>query len=146
MAKRTEPPVMGLKEVVDKLRAAGFQVEWIAGNRVRVESGHCATVLEQDSKGIRFAEPPGYVVGGQIARLVDGGYQKFLATSKLVVPALAEHLKERHQFAGRMRDALGIPSLYNLSLGTVSDRYLYDRLAGRGDAPPPGVFGTHIRR
>ena len=33
-----------------------------------------------------------------------------------------------------MKEATGAPSLYNESLGTVSDRYMYDRVEGR-DAP-----------
>jgi hypothetical protein len=146
MPKPKEPLVMNLPEVAEKLRAGGFQVSSAASNQIRVESARCAAVLEQDAGRIRFVEPPGCVIGGEIARLVDRGYQKYLQTSKTVVPALAEHLKAMHEFATRMRAALGIPSLYNESLGTVSDRYLYDRISGRGDSPPQGVYGTNIRR
>lgn len=137
---------MSLNEVMEKLRASGFQVQGADASRARVESGGCAAVLETDAQGIRFVDPPGYLIGGEIARLLDRGYQKYLQTSKLRVPALAEHLKAVHDFTMKMRAALGIPSLYNESLGTVSDRYLYDRVAGRGDAPPQGVYGTNIRR
>jgi len=146
MAKLKEPLVMSLPEVIEKLRTGGFQVSTTGSNQVRVEGGACAAVLELDARGIRFADPPGYLIGGEIARLLDRGYQKYLQTSKTRVPALAEHLKAMHDFGTKMRAALGIPSLYNESLGTVSDRYLYDRVAGRGDAPPHGVWGTNLRR
>ncbi len=126
-----EPPSTNLDSVVSALRSAGFQVTTPGPSTARVEKGRCAVVLEQVADGIRFAEPPGLLAGGEIARLVDRGYQKYLVTSRLKIPALAEHLTEIHHFGEEMRAALGIPSLYNESLGTVSDRYLYDRVAGR---------------
>lgn len=133
-----EPASLNLESVVSGLRSAGFQVTTPAasaapdrGAAARVEKGRCAAVLEQVADGIRFAEPPGYLLGGEIARLVDRGYQKYLVTPRLKVPALAEHLTEIHRFGEEMRAALGIPSLYNEALGTVSDRYLYDRVSGR---------------
>jgi hypothetical protein len=36
-----------------------------------------------------------------------------------------------HDFDAELRHVFRLTSLYNESLGTVSDRYLYDRLAGR---------------
>src|SRR5512140_324131 len=119
MAKLKEPLVMSLDQVAEKLRAGGFQVSATLPKQVRVEAGPCAAVLEEDQEGIRFLEPPGYLIGGAIARLVDRGYQKYLQTPATVVPALAEHLRAMHQFETKMRAALGIPSLYNESLGTV---------------------------
>jgi hypothetical protein len=74
---------------------------------------------------------PGWLLGGQIARLVDRGYQKFLKTPKLEVPATADHLRAIHEFSEELKEAAGATSLYNESLGTTSDRYLYDRVQGR---------------
>ncbi len=74
---------------------------------------------------------PGWLLGGQIARLVDRGYQKFLKTPKTEIPATAEHLHAIHEFSEELSEAAGATSLYNESLGTTSDRYLYDRVKGR---------------
>ena len=74
---------------------------------------------------------PGWLLGGHIARLVDKGYQKFLKTPKLEVPATADHLRALHEFTEELKEAAGATSLYNESLGTTSDRYVYDRVKGR---------------
>jgi hypothetical protein len=74
---------------------------------------------------------PGWLLGGQIARLVDRGYQKFLKTPQTEIPATAEHLHAIHEFSEELNEAAGATSLYNESLGTTSDRYLYDRVKGR---------------
>jgi hypothetical protein len=74
---------------------------------------------------------PGWLLGGQIARLVDKGYQKFLKTPRMEIPATADHLRAIHEFSEELKEAAGATSLYNESLGTTSDRYLYDRVKGR---------------
>ena len=74
---------------------------------------------------------PGWLLNGEIARLVDRGYQKFLKTSHLEIPATADHLRAIHTFSEELKEASGSMSLYNESLGTTSDRYLYDRVLGR---------------
>jgi hypothetical protein len=74
---------------------------------------------------------PGWMLGGQIARLLDKGYQKFLATAKLEIPATADHLRAIHEFSEELKEAAGADSLYNESLGTTSDKYVYDRVKGR---------------
>ena len=74
---------------------------------------------------------PGWLLGGQIARLVDRGYQKFLKTPKMEIPATADHLRAIHEFSEELNQAAGATSLYNESLGTTSDRYVYDRVQGR---------------
>jgi hypothetical protein len=74
---------------------------------------------------------PGWLLGGEIARLVDRGYQKFLKTAKLEIPATADHLHAIHEFSEELKKAAGATSLYNESLGTTSDKYVYDRVKGR---------------
>jgi len=76
---------------------------------------------------------PGYLVGSEISKLVNRGYQQFLKTSKNELPASADHLKALHQFSEELKVALGMPSLYNEGLGTVSESYHYDRLKDRKD-------------
>jgi hypothetical protein len=74
---------------------------------------------------------PGWLLAGEIARLLDRGYQKFLKTAKLEIPATADHLRAIHEFTEELTHAAGATSLYNEALGTTSDRYVYDRVKGR---------------
>jgi hypothetical protein len=74
---------------------------------------------------------PGWLLKGVISRLVDRGYQKFLKTPKMEIPATAEHLRAIHEFSEELKEGAGATSLYNESLGTTSDRYVYDRVKGR---------------
>lgn len=73
----------------------------------------------------------GWVLNGQIARIVDRGYQKFLKTPKVEIVATADHLRALHQFSEELDRAAGATMLYNESLGTTSDVYQYDRVKGR---------------
>jgi hypothetical protein len=77
---------------------------------------------------------PGYLIGSEISKLVNKGYQQFLKTSKAEVPATAEQLKSLQSFSEELKQALGLPSLYNESLGTVSESYQYDRVTDRDKA------------
>ena len=54
-----------------------------------------------------------------------------LKTSKTEIAATADHLKSLQQFSEELKEALGLPSLYNESLGTVSEAYQYDRIVDR---------------
>ena len=72
----------------------------------------------------RLLAKPGWLLGGEIARLTDRGYQKFLKTSKLEIPATADILRAIHHFSEELKEAIGSLSLYNESLGTTSDRYV----------------------
>ena len=92
----------------------------------------CAAEITAASDGTTLIlARPGWLLNGQIARLVDRGYQKFLKTPKLEVPATADHLRAIHEFSEELKEASGGTSLYNESLGTTSDRYVYDRVNGR---------------
>jgi hypothetical protein len=82
-----------------------------------------------------WVERPGLLVGGEVATLLDRGYQKFWKTARVEVPATADSLKAVHRFAEELREVIGEPSLYNESLGTTSGVYLYDRVQAR-DLPP----------
>jgi hypothetical protein len=120
------PPT--LEQGLEEARRQGFTVESTPAE-YRLTKNGCAAVIDHDA---RFVERPGVVLDGEIARLVDGGYQKFFQTSdRRTHPALAHHLRAIHDFDAELRHIFRLTSLYNESLGTVSDRYLYDRLEGR---------------
>jgi hypothetical protein len=76
------------------------------------------------------------MVRGEVARLLDRGYQKFIKTSQYELPASASELQAIHAFSEELKQLTGAISLYNESLGTTSDVYHYDRLMGREEAQP----------
>jgi hypothetical protein len=122
------------------LRAHSFDVTpyaGIAGSVLAGKSGAGAVlVAAPDAKNAEapaaaFAIPPGIVVKGEVARLLDRGYQKFIKTSQYELPATASQLQAIHAFSEELKLLIGDVSLYNESLGTTSDVYRYDRLMGR---------------
>lgn len=129
---------MTFDDYLNQARTAGFTVEGMGGGRVRISRDGAAAVVESTPDGPpRFAERAGVMIGQEIAGLVDGGYQKFLATpSGKQRPALASDLQLIHNFQEDLREALGLTSLYNESLGTVSNQYLYDRVEDRDTGVP----------
>ena len=120
---------------LEKLRAAKFEVSEQGSGRFLISRDGCAAVLTtvvQDARGLpRFAVPPGWKQGDGIAHLVDAGFQKFWQIDSRRVPARAQELKALHGFERDLRAALGEITLYNEALGTVSSKYIYDRLEGR---------------
>ena len=126
--RRAHPKTASFRERLEDLRRAGFTVEPAPGEGARVVRGGCAVLVKEPG----IAGLAGVVMGGEIAALVDGGYQKFFrAPSGKTRPALAGELKALHDFEEDLKEALGLTSLYNESLGTVSAYYHYDRLQGR---------------
>jgi hypothetical protein len=126
-----EPPRPTLAALTERLKKEGFAAEQQAPGSVRVGKYGCAAVLEETRGILRLAVPPGLLLGQSIARLVDRGFQKFWQDGDRKQPALAEQLRSLHLFEQELRAALGLTTLYNEALGTVSSRYVYDRLEGR---------------
>jgi hypothetical protein len=121
-------------EALAWLREHGFDVLEAPGTAGRVflkKHGVSAAIQKDGESGIKIFAYPGYLVGSEISKLVNKGYQQFLKTSKNEVPATADHLKALHAFSEELKEALGLPSLYNESLGTVSESYQYDRIVDR---------------
>ena len=103
-----------------------------AANANQVRKYGCAAEIGPAPDGtVEIVTRPGWLLNGEISRLVDRGYQKFLKTSRMEIPATADHLHALHEFTEELNDAIGAPSLYNQSLGTTSDVYNYDRVKGR---------------
>jgi hypothetical protein len=129
-----QPKPRSYDEAVNWLREHGFDIleAPATANRVFVKKLNVSAAIEKtDDDGVRLFAKPGYLVGSEISRLIDKGYQKFLKTSKAEIPATADHLKAIHEVSEELREAIGETSLYNESLGTVSDRYVYDRVQDR---------------
>jgi hypothetical protein len=126
-------------EAVSWLRDHGFDLIEAPGtqNRVFLKKYNVSAAIQKDGEdGVKIFAYPGYLVGGEISKLINRGYQQFLKTAKTEVPATADHLTALHQFSEELKEALHLPSLYNESLGTVSEAYQYDRVQDR-DKPQP---------
>jgi hypothetical protein len=101
-------------------------------NAVQVRKYGCAAEIAAAPDGtVEIVSRPGWLLNGEIARLLDRGYQKFLKTSKVEIPASADHLRALHEFGEELNEAIGGTTLYNEALGTTSNVYNYDRIKGR---------------
>jgi hypothetical protein len=132
MAKTIAPRTFD--EAVNWLRSHGFELLEAPGtaNRIFLKKYKCSAAIEKTQDGgVRIFAYPGNLIGGEIAKLVDRGYQKFLKTSKSEISATAGHLKALHSFSEELKGAIGATSLYNESLGSVSEAYTYDRVKDR---------------
>src|SRR6201993_4823924 len=128
------------EDAVSWLRDHGFDLIEAPGTQARVflkKYNVSAAIQKNGDDHVKIFAYPGYLIGSEISKLVNKGYQQFLKTAKTEVPATADHLKALHQFTEEFKEALGLPSLYNESLGTVSESYHYDRIEDR-DKPVAG--------
>jgi hypothetical protein len=132
MAKKLKQ--QSYEESLQWFRDHGFDVQEAPGTSGRVflrKYNVSAAIERTPDGGVKIFAYPGYVIAGEISKLVDHGYQKVLKTSKAEYPATAEHLKALHDFAEELKEGIGATSLYNEALGTVSESYMYDRVRGR---------------
>ncbi len=125
-------------EIVQALQAHDFEVtETPTGLRVSkygsaaVLYPHTGSTMDTAGTVLAYRERPGAWIAGEIARLLDRGYQKFLLVNRYELPATAEQLRAIHRFTEELTLVTGGISLYNESLGTTSDVYQYDRVKGR---------------
>jgi hypothetical protein len=122
------------EDAVAWFREHGFDVMEAPGttNRLFLKKYNCSAAIERtEDGGVKVFAYPGYLINGEISKLVDHGYQKVLKTTKAEVAATADHLKALHQFTEELKEGIGTISLYNEGLGTVSESYMYDRVRGR---------------
>ena len=127
------------EEAVSWLRDHGFDLIEAPGTQGRVflkKYNVSAAIQKNGDDHVKIFAYPGYLIGSEISKLVNKGYQQFLKTAKTEVPATTDHLKALQQFTEELKEGLGLPSLYNESLGTVSESYHYDRIEDR-DKPAP---------
>lgn len=133
MAKATEEG-RTYEEALAWLRDNGFDVTDAPGTTARVflrKYNVSAAIQKTPEDRVKIFAYPGYLIGSEISKLVNRGYQQFLKTSKNEVPATADQLKALQTFSEELKMGLALPSLYNESLGTVSEAYQYDRVKDR---------------
>jgi hypothetical protein len=129
MAKKIK--ARSFEDAVSWFRDHGFEVTEAPGTNGRFflrKYNVSAAIERAPDGGVKIFAYPGYLVSGEISKLIDHGYQKVLKTTKTELPASADHLTALHQYAEELKEGTGGISLYNESLGTVSSEYKYDRV------------------
>lgn len=138
--RRERPKIPTFSERVDLLRSAGFGIEKLPDDRVKITKSGIGAVVGDEGRNQTDIEKAGVLVGAEIATLLSRGYQMFLETpGGKRLPAQAEQLKALHEFEDDVKEALGLVNLYNTSLGTTTPSHLYDRVFQRdsGNQPKP---------
>ena len=134
LSRKSQNP--NFDQTLETLRAHSFDVTPSAvvpgGVLVNKHGAGAVLVASSDNEAsAAFAVRPGAMIGSQVARLLDRGYQKFIKTPQFELPATASQLQGIHLFTEELKQVTGAINLYNESLGTTSDLYQYDRLKGR---------------
>ncbi|MFB3825660.1 MAG: hypothetical protein ACE15B_02780 [Bryobacteraceae bacterium] len=119
--RRTRPHTPTFQERLERVRAMGFALETRGAAWRATRGGMAADFDPADIRRI------GALAGSEIVPLTDGGFQKFFGAR----PALAGELETLHACEQDLRLALGFPSLYNQSLGSVATFCRYDTLLRR---------------
>ena len=132
MGKKQSVVAIDFRAWIEQLKTSGFAVVDRGSEQVFISKFGCGAILEKKPSGEpQFAARPGLLIGQGIAHLLDRGFQKFWQSAERTVPANAAQLKALHKFEADLRAVMGLTALYNQSLGTVSARYVYDRVEGR---------------
>src|SRR6185437_11197572 len=113
MKKRPRPA--GFDETLAVLRNHGFDVSPANGTdqagstkgAMLVSKHGAGAVLVAGPDGPEFAVRPGALVRGEVARLLDRGYQKFIETSHFELPATALQLEAIHSFTEELKELAG---------------------------------------
>src|SRR6202021_2852596 len=139
MAKTVEARTY--EEALAWVRDQGFDVTDAPGTNGRVflrKYNVSAAIQKGPDDTVKIFAYPGYLIGSEISKLINRGYQQFLKTSKTEIPATADHLKALQSFSEELKEGLGLPSLYNESLGTGSGSSQYDRIKDRDEPEVEG--------
>jgi hypothetical protein len=139
--RSTDTVARKYEDTLSWLREHGFDILETPGTsngRVFLKKNFVSAAIERASDGTtKLFAYPGYLVSGEISKLINKGYQQVLKTTKTEIAATADHLRALHDFTEELKEAMGVPSLYNESLGTVSESYHYDRVKDRENTAAP---------
>jgi hypothetical protein len=130
--RRVKEHVPTFSERIDHARVAGFEAMPGPQGMTRLSRGGFCADVREDAEGKPEIADMGLQAGGEMAELVELGFQKVWRTaSGKQYAATADHLKGLYNFGEDLREALGLISLYNEGLGTVNAKHLYDRVVDR---------------
>src|SRR5437667_156960 len=121
MATKTEERTF--EDAVQWLRDHGFDLIEAPGMQGRVflrEYNVSAAIQKDGDDGVKIFAYPGYLISGEISKLVNRGYQQVLKTSKTELAPTADHRKALQQVAEELKEALSLPSLSSDRIGTAS--------------------------
>lgn len=138
--RREKPHELSFAERLENVKKFGLQVQPRGSGGALIARDGIGAIVEDRAGQRPHVNKAGLLMGDEIGLLVNGGYQMFWrSTSGKRRPALAQQLMALHNFEEDLKEGLGLPSLYNESLGTTSDLHLYDRVEHRdeGDAHKP---------
>jgi hypothetical protein len=136
--RRETPHQPSFAERIESLKKFGFAINVLSSGHAQVSRDGIGAIIEERPGQRPHVNKAGLLIGDEIGALVNGGYQMFWRTpAAKQVPAQATQLKLLHNFEEDLKEALGLPSLYNQGLGTTSDLHLYDRVEHRDEAPSP---------
>src|ERR1700739_1717577 len=99
------------EEALTWLRAHGFDLIEAPGmhGRVFLKKYNCSAAIEKaGDDGVKIFAYPGYLINGEISKLINRGYQQVLKTSKSEIAATADHLKALQQFTEELKEGLGL--------------------------------------
>ncbi len=140
--RREKAKVLTFEDHVRNVEDSGFELRR-EGEGARATRGFCVAIFAMGSDGEPKITRLGIQMGDEIGVLTYVGYQMTLLTdSGKRAAAQSTQLKALHAFEEDLREALGMESYYNKSLGTVSTRHDYDRLEGRDDSPESHPWKT----
>lgn len=138
--RRQKPHIASFNERIESVKRFGMDARADGSNRVRFSRDGIAALVTDIPDDRPHVDRAGLIITDEIGALVNGGYQQYwLTPSKKRVPARADQLKALHAFEEDLKEGLGLTSLYNTSLGTVSALHLYDRVVERDQQ-------THVAR
>jgi hypothetical protein len=130
--RREKPHEPTFAERIGGLKSFGLTTKPLDSQRAQVSRDGIAAIVEDRSGQRPHVNKAGLLIGDDIGLLVNRGFQVFWRTpGGRSVPAHASELKMLHNFEEDLKEGLGLPSLYNESLGTTSDLHLYDRVEDR---------------
>lgn len=139
--RRQKPHIVSFTERIESAKKLGIDAQSQGTSRSRLSRGAIAAIVTDMPEDRPHVDRAGLIMGSEIGALVNGGYQQYwLSPSSQRVPATADQLKALHAFEEDLKEGLGLTSLYNTSLGTVSALHLYDRVVERDrntQAPRP---------
>jgi len=139
--RRAKVEQFSFQQRLANLQSAGFAVSPSSGGTTRVSRNAFAADLKESEGAPKVDDRAGVLMGNEIGVLVDGGFQKFFRTpGGKRKPALADELKGLHDFEEDLKESLGLKSLYNEGLGTVSTLYQYDRVKDRDHGVPKRIW------
>src|ERR1039457_3838273 len=100
------------EEALAWVRDHGFDVTDAPGTNARVflrKYNVSAAIQKAPDDGVKIFAYAGYLIGSEISKLTNRGYQQFLKTSKTGIPATVDRLKAPQSFSEELKEGPVLP-------------------------------------